>query len=65
MVWVLVVVIVLAAAAGAWHRGWFPARRRPDPERPTLADRGAAPLPDPAEVRYNETRRHPGGWPGV
>jgi hypothetical protein len=34
MVCIGVAVIVLAPAAGAWHRGWFPAPRAPAPERP-------------------------------
>jgi len=48
MVWIVVAVIVLAAAAGAWHRGWFPAPRAPDPERSPLADPAAGRLSDPA-----------------
>ncbi len=65
MVWIFVVVMVLAAVAGAWHRGWFPAARAPDPEQSPLGDPAAGRLTDPAEVRNNDTRRHPGGFPGV
>ena len=68
MGWIFVVVMVLAAVAGAWHRGWFPAARAPDPEQSPLGDPAAGRLTDPAEVRtttQGATRRLPRRLTGV